>query len=275
MKRQIIMKKALESFAEKGIIDTSVQEIAKRAGISKGAFYLSFKSKDELINEIIDQFMMEFISDSDRMVNEVENDELLRRFLRSGYKFRDKHRAFSNIYIKEQMDKMNETMFERLYYYDRLIHDIILKIVTKLYPYKSLKQKHELVYIIKSFMQLYQLFAFQMDEELDNEQFVEATIEKIEIIAEHGKLSFINDDMIHFLQTEYIEVTLEQLIEEMNATIPEIKDPMIGKSIILLQQHLTGEKLQDVIITGLLRNIEQDPQSKKISYLFKSYMKLN
>ena len=61
IKKQLIMEKALELFAEKGFEATSVQQITEHCGISKGAFYLSFKSKDELILALIDHFMMQVL----------------------------------------------------------------------------------------------------------------------------------------------------------------------------------------------------------------------
>lgn len=64
-KKQLIMERALELFAEQGFEPTSVQQITERCGISKGAFYLSFKSKDELIVALIDQFMSQMISNTD------------------------------------------------------------------------------------------------------------------------------------------------------------------------------------------------------------------
>ena len=56
-KRQLIMDTAIELFAEKGYEATSIQEITKHCGISKGAFYLDFKSKDELLYAIHDIFI--------------------------------------------------------------------------------------------------------------------------------------------------------------------------------------------------------------------------
>ena len=65
IKKQLIMEKALELFAKQGFEATSVQQITEHCGISKGAFYLSFKSKDELILALIDYFMTQFTSDID------------------------------------------------------------------------------------------------------------------------------------------------------------------------------------------------------------------
>lgn len=44
---------AAACFAEKGFNATSVREIATRAGISQGAMYTYFKSKDDLISAIV------------------------------------------------------------------------------------------------------------------------------------------------------------------------------------------------------------------------------
>ena len=44
---------AFETFAEKGYASTRVEEVAKRAGISKGLLYLYFKTKEELFKAVI------------------------------------------------------------------------------------------------------------------------------------------------------------------------------------------------------------------------------
>ena len=48
-KERLIIESAMKLFATKGVNATSVQEIVTASGISKGAFYLYFKSKDELL----------------------------------------------------------------------------------------------------------------------------------------------------------------------------------------------------------------------------------
>lgn len=52
-KKELIMETALELFAEKGFHPTSMSMIAQRAGISKGLTYNYFKSKKELLDELI------------------------------------------------------------------------------------------------------------------------------------------------------------------------------------------------------------------------------
>jgi AcrR family transcriptional regulator len=48
-----ITQAALEAFAEHGYAATRVDEVAKRAGVSKGLLYLYFKTKEELFKAVI------------------------------------------------------------------------------------------------------------------------------------------------------------------------------------------------------------------------------
>jgi AcrR family transcriptional regulator len=52
-KKELIMETALELFAENGFHATSISRIAKKAGISKGLTYNYFKSKQEILDELI------------------------------------------------------------------------------------------------------------------------------------------------------------------------------------------------------------------------------
>src|SRR5690625_4610698 len=64
-----LIKAGMKLFAEKGYHKTSVQDIATKAGISKGAFYLSFASKEKFIGTAIQYFYNELIT----KVNAVED----------------------------------------------------------------------------------------------------------------------------------------------------------------------------------------------------------
>ena len=52
--REHLLRAAAEVFSERGFKDASVDEIATRAGYSKGALYWHFESKDELFFALID-----------------------------------------------------------------------------------------------------------------------------------------------------------------------------------------------------------------------------
>jgi len=52
-KTKLILDAALELFAEKGYHQTSISDITRKAGISKGLLYNYFESKDEVLKSII------------------------------------------------------------------------------------------------------------------------------------------------------------------------------------------------------------------------------
>ena len=53
-KRSTIARASIDLFCEKGIAQTSIEEIAKSAGVAKGTIYLYFKNKEEIIFAIWD-----------------------------------------------------------------------------------------------------------------------------------------------------------------------------------------------------------------------------
>ncbi len=50
-----IVQAALEVFAEKGFAAAKLDDIARRAGVSKGALYLYFETKQDLFRAVVDQ----------------------------------------------------------------------------------------------------------------------------------------------------------------------------------------------------------------------------
>lgn len=52
--RQRIQDIALEMFAERGYEKTSLREIAERLGVTKAALYYHFKTKEDIVNSIVD-----------------------------------------------------------------------------------------------------------------------------------------------------------------------------------------------------------------------------
>lgn len=52
-RRQLLLRAALDEFFERGFSAARMEDIARRAGLSKGALYLYFRSKEEMFREII------------------------------------------------------------------------------------------------------------------------------------------------------------------------------------------------------------------------------
>lgn len=64
LKENKILDSAFELFTNKGIKDTSIQEIADNAGVGKGTFYLYFRDKYDLEEQLITKKSNKLFSDA-------------------------------------------------------------------------------------------------------------------------------------------------------------------------------------------------------------------
>jgi AcrR family transcriptional regulator len=55
--RVALLRAAEQVFAERGLDGAKVEDIARRAGVSKGAFYLHFESKEAALERIVESFL--------------------------------------------------------------------------------------------------------------------------------------------------------------------------------------------------------------------------
>jgi AcrR family transcriptional regulator len=69
---QELLDAALELFVEKGFSATRSDEVAERAGVSKGTLYLYYPSKEELLKAVIQQNLGQIIAQGGGIVDEFE-----------------------------------------------------------------------------------------------------------------------------------------------------------------------------------------------------------
>ena len=79
--REKILSAALELFAKKGFHATSISQIAKKAKISKGLMYNYFKSKDRLLDEIIQNGFTELAGLSYHSTKSASPEEQLKNYV--------------------------------------------------------------------------------------------------------------------------------------------------------------------------------------------------
>ena len=70
-----ILDAALAVFTEQGFAAARVDDIAKRAGLSKGAVYLYFPSKEAMLNALVEQSAGLVAQSAERMVAAAAPDD--------------------------------------------------------------------------------------------------------------------------------------------------------------------------------------------------------
>lgn len=77
-----ILLAAIEVFGEHGIAGAKLEDIATRAGVSKGTIYLYFDSKEELFREVVRKLIVPRIAEVERALDEGAPTAQLERYLR-------------------------------------------------------------------------------------------------------------------------------------------------------------------------------------------------
>jgi len=98
-KISLIMDVALRLFANKGFDATSVSQIAKEAGISKGLMYIYFQNKEDLLRQVIMSIFTEFFEFL--LVKDPENikkEEIL-VFVRENFELLKQEPEFYKLYF--------------------------------------------------------------------------------------------------------------------------------------------------------------------------------
>ncbi|MFD1781347.1 TetR/AcrR family transcriptional regulator [Fredinandcohnia salidurans] len=270
VKKQLIMEKALELFAKQGFEATSVQQITDQCGISKGAFYLSFKSKDELIIALIDQFMEQIFSDIDHLVrNKKDTENLLFEYYYVSFQSFKEHSHFANILMKEYTQSLNEKLILKMHYYDKLGNTVILMMIDRIYGEKAEHIKYDLLYCIKGFMRMYsELFLYQLVP-LDIDLLCQSLVEKTDLLAHGMTLPFLKKELME--SSTQGEVTKEQMISLIEEKVKEMEDSIEKESLLLLQEQVDERTYSPAIINGLLENIRNLPHCKWIAHLLSTH----
>jgi AcrR family transcriptional regulator len=84
---QQIIEAALEVFGECGLANARLQDIADRAGVSKGTIYLYFPNKEELFREVIRQTAVAALESGEKTLPDASPTQQLCAAMRGYWKF--------------------------------------------------------------------------------------------------------------------------------------------------------------------------------------------
>ena len=273
IKKQLIMEKAFELFAKNGIEATSVQQITEVCGISKGAFYLSYKSKDELVFALIDYFLSDMAANIEQAVSEdSQNETLLYHFYYQIFSSYQSHSNFAKVLIKEQFTSCSMELFDQLSKYDQFMNSVIFSIVDRQYPSVKETMRPDLVYTIKSFSKMYAELFFISNYPFELDQVCKSLVEKVTVIANQTSIPLISTEYLTYTSTKPITPSKEELLNLLTVKKDEITDPTIQQSLDLLMNDLLNPQLPGAIVQGLLKNLQANSHSKWTAYLYKTYL---
>lgn len=276
LKKQLIMEKALELFSEQGFEATSVQQITERCGISKGAFYLSFKTKDELLISMVENYLQQFVTDVDQVVrSSLSKDIILVEFYKSIFQAFKKHAASARVFLNEKVLLTKKELFQKIIAYDIEMSKSIIYMLEQLYQDKLDDTKYDVMYCIKGFMKSYsELFIFS-DIPLDLDQLSKSLAEKTEILAKYTTIPFMTEELVQLTAKPCNEdFSKESLLELIEQHLDGLIDTIERESLELLKEQVENPTYSKPIIKGLIENIRMQPDYRWVAYVIAKYFNM-
>ncbi|PJO43607.1 TetR/AcrR family transcriptional regulator [Lysinibacillus xylanilyticus] len=276
LKKQLIMEKALELFSEQGFEATSVQQITEQCGISKGAFYLSFKTKDELLISMVEYYLQQFVTDVDQVVrSSLSKDIILVEFYKSIFQAFKNHAASARVFFNDKALLTKKELFQKIIAYDFEMSKSIIYMLEQLYQDELHDTKYDVMYCIKGFMKSYSELVIFSDIPLDLDQLAKSLAEKTEIIARNTTIPFITEELIQLTAEPFNEeVSQESLLELIEHHLEGLEDSIERESLELLKFQVENPTYSKAILKGLIENIRLQPEHRWVAYKLGKYFNM-
>ncbi|KMY52727.1 TetR family transcriptional regulator [Bacillus sp. FJAT-27231] len=281
-KEKLVIETAIKLFAAKGFASTSIQEIAEEAGISKGAFYLYFKSKDELLYSTL-QYYFDII---EKRLSLYKDQKLLPREkfvyqLKELIETLSEHKEFIIMQAREQAIPLNNDVKEllfRMHVESQKFHrDSLLAIYGKQIEPFVWDLSTMLDGIFHSYMKV-----ILVDSDFDSREIAEYIMRRMDSLA----AGLSNDspllseqkaaDLLHKTKALFLQgnSTIHTILHAMKKELENMENPNgLKMSLEVLMEEIAKENPRIPVIQGMLSNFKDipafEPYRQEIAALYK------
>ncbi|WP_050183629.1 TetR/AcrR family transcriptional regulator [Domibacillus robiginosus] len=255
-----IIEVGMRLFANKGFSATSVQEIATESGISKGAFYLHFKSKDDLLLAILqyhfDMINRAFTEETKNIQN--PREKLIREQI-ALYSHFITHRDLLIMLAKEQAIPRNETIKQLLMEKQIESHENYRKSIMEIYGPDIEPFSWDLTIILEGIIKSYMGVLLFSTQDLDIKRLTEFMLNRLDSMVRdiHKDSPFLTKEkteafLFNFLSTD--QPSMSNVLKNLEEEIEKLKEDELIVTFQVLKEEMIKEKPRVPVIQGMLSN---------------------
>ncbi|MTW85843.1 TetR family transcriptional regulator [Virgibacillus dakarensis] len=271
-KRQEIIESSIRLSAENGFFNTSVQDIVDVCGISKGAFYHYFSSK-EALHVAIFQYYFDQMNEAILAIDQagLEPREKMKQQLRVPFEQLKKQRAFFIVYLREQNFSINKELRDVIeqsrkdtiaWYYRNLMETY----GDKVKPYIA-----DIIMLTEGMQNSYLGAMLFHDLNLDTDRVAGFLLNRIDDIVqafENGEKSIIHPSSFQHLLPEQtfspvdaksqVASLLTDMEEKLEAMpLSKVQKNGLHHVVHFLQNELEKPELDRYAFQGMLANLKE------------------
>jgi AcrR family transcriptional regulator len=261
-KEKAIVLAGLKLFARKGFSSTSIQEIATESGISKGAFYLHFKSKEDLLLAIMKyNFDTIFFNISLYDEKDISPREKFEKQLSAVYGTFIEHKEFFIMLSKEQAIPRNEDIKKLMF---GKHHEILLlyrKGLVSVYGQKAEPFAIDLSMILEGLFHSYMRLMLIDQADLDLEELIHFLMKRMDSMVRDFDQSFLNEQKVNKI-LEKAKLLRKSL--DINEVFAQMRNELEGRenkesleiSLDVLGEEVRRDAPRIPVIKGMLSNFK-------------------
>ena len=266
-KEIIIIEAAIKLFAGKGFSSTSINEIVTESGISKGAFYLYFKSKDALLYSIFDYYSEQLRT----KIFSYENEKIAPREkfslqLLTMLETLMEHKEFLIMQSREQAIPLNESIKKQIFQMHVTMHNFLQNGLLQIYGEKIRPFIWDLSFILEGMVQSYTKIVMYEKEPLQLRKIIDFLLRRMDHIIE----GIVEEEPV--LTSDRMKELLDRSqncchsdFNQLLANMKEIINTLDGKEDLEVSLEVLAAEIQSVkpripVIQGMLSNFREIPE---------------
>nr|WP_251030428.1 TetR/AcrR family transcriptional regulator [Bacillus sp. ISL-35] len=268
-KEKAIIEAAIKLYATKGFASTSIQEIVTESGISKGAFYLYFKSKEALLIAIL-EYYFDYIQ---KKLAVFENDNLPPREkftlqLTALFNTMIEHKEFIIMQSREQAIPLNEEVKElmiRKYYEAQMFYQGSLRAI---YGKRAEPHLWDMALMLEGFFNSYIKLLLFNPEGFKIDELVGYILRRVDSLVDglQGEKPLATEEKVDELikKTKAFFLTngqdIKNILNKMKHVISDLPNrDDLYITLDVLESEIERETPRIPVIQGMLSNLKDEP----------------
>ncbi|APH03684.1 TetR/AcrR family transcriptional regulator [Bacillus weihaiensis] len=260
-----IIEVGMRLFASKGFSATSVQEIATESGISKGAFYLHFKSKDDLLLAIL-QHHFDSINNTFREETQHIQDprEKLIKEQMALYTHFITHRDLLVMLAKEQAIPRNETIKKLLFEKQMESHHYYLTSIMDIYGPNIEPFSWDITIILEGMIKSYLGVLLFSTHQFDIRSLTEFILNRLDSIVKdiHKDTPFFTKEKAENILSTILfseQPSMSAVLKNLEEEIEKLGSDELTVTFEVLKEEILKEQPRVPVIQGMLSNFSRYP----------------
>ncbi|SFM27461.1 transcriptional regulator, TetR family [Gracilibacillus orientalis] len=277
-KKKRMIEVSLKLFSEKGFHSTSIQQIADQSEVSKGAFYLHFESKDDLLVEIYKYYSETVLQKLNNMQHDTSNpfDQFTKQIGAFLQLFRE-HKEYLMMHFRDNIhlgDKKDDLIFKlHKQSYDWMENRLINIYGEELKPYIV-----DVIIQTDGMLSGYFKWIAIHDLSFDPDQLATYITKNIDVLVQAILTAsvppvFQYRDLKLFKQRN--SQNIQSVIEQIKAKTTEMErgeKEQITEALHVLEEEWQKQEPKQIIIQSMMEHLESYTTIKPIVQSLKTYL---